>query len=186
MNPAARLFLAAAIGLGTLLSQQAVAQDPAVTVTDEPVSVSDMPPPEVVKGYLQLGFDRLAGYDFVLKDQPTDRKLPRWTGAEQIPDVVKSWDGQKAEIKGFMLPTRLEKGLVTEFILMRDLATCCFGATPSMNHFIVVKPAKGVAPMGEKVIKISGTFKVGTTFDSFGFMVGIYQFAAEKVVEVSE
>jgi hypothetical protein len=50
----------------------------------------------------------------------------------------------------------------------------------------VVKPAKGVAPTGEKVIKISGTFKVGTTFDSFGFMVGIYQFAAEKVVEVSE
>jgi hypothetical protein len=186
MNPVGRFVLAAAFGLGAFLSQRSMAQDLAAPAVDEPVSVSDMPPPEVVKGYLQLGFDRLAGYDFVLKDQPTDRKAPRWTGAEQIPDVVKSWDGKKAEIKGFMLPTRLEKGLVTEFILMRDLASCCFGASPSMNHFIVVKPAKGVPAAGEKVIKISGTFKVSTTFDSFGFMIGIYQFAAEKVVEAGE
>ena len=186
MNPVTRIALAAVVGLGALLSQQAVAQDASAPTVDEPISVSDMPPPAVVKGYLQLGFDRLAGYDFVMKEQPADRKVPRWTGQEQIPDVVKGWDGKKAEIKGFMLPTRLEKGLVTEFILMRDLATCCYGASPSMNHFVVVKLAKGVAPMGEKVIKVSGTFKVGTTFDSFGFMVGIYQFAAEKVVEVSE
>jgi hypothetical protein len=140
----------------------------------------------VVKGYLQLGFDRLAGFDFVVKDQPTDRKAPRWTGDDQIPDVVKSWNGKKAEIKGYMLPLRLEKGLVTEFLVMRDLSTCCYGAAPSMNHFVIVKVAKGVAPVSEKTVKVSGTLQISTSFDAFGIITGIYQMTGEKVVESSD
>lgn len=186
MNPATRFVLAAAIGLGAFTVHRVAAQDAAAQPADEPVSVTDMPPPPVVKGYLQLGFDRLAGYDFVMKEQPANQKLPRWTGQDQIPDVVKSWAGKKAEIKGFMLPMKLEKGLVTEFLVMRDLSTCCYGAAPSMNHFVVVKLAKGVAPVSEKIVKVSGTFQVGTSFDAFGFMTGIYQMTGEKVVEVGE
>ena len=144
------------------------------------------PPPTAVKGYLQLGFDRLAGYDFVMKEQPMDHSLPRYTGQDQIPDVVKSWSGKKADLKGFMVPTRLEKGLVTEFLLLRDQSTCCYGANPSMNHFVVVKMAKGVAPAGDKVVKVSGTFKVNTNYDAFGIMTGIYELAGEKVVEAGE
>jgi hypothetical protein len=182
-----RIVVAAALGLASLTLQRAVAQNPsAPTVDDAPLSVSEMPPPAVVKGYLQLGFDRLAGYDFVVPQQPADRKAPRLTGQEQIPDVVKSWDGKKAEIKGFMVPTKLEKGLVTEFLLLRDQSTCCYGASPSMNHFVVVRLAKGVRPVPENVVKVSGTFRVGTTFDAFGFMVGIYQFEGEKAVETKE
>lgn len=186
MNPVTRFVLAAAVGLGALTVHRVAAQDVSAPSADEPVSVSDMPPPTVVKGYLQLGFDRLAGYDFVMKEQPMNQKGPRWTGEDQIPDVVKSWAGKKAEIKGFMLPLRLEKGLVTEFLVMRDLSTCCYGASPSMNHFVIVKVAKGVAPVSEKIVKVSGTFQINTSFDAFGIMTGIYQMTGEKVVEVGE
>jgi hypothetical protein len=187
MNPVARFAAAAvAISLGMLALPVVTAQVAADPAADAPVSVTDMPPPTVVKGYLQLGFDRLAGYDFEVKSQPTDPKQPRWTGQEQIPDVVKGWSGQKAELRGYMLPMRLEKGLVTEFLLMRDMSTCCYGATPSMNHFVVVKMAKGVPPVSEKVVKVSGTFKVNTNYDAFGIMTGIYELAGEKVVEAGE
>ncbi|MEN9661928.1 MAG: hypothetical protein RL324_877 [Verrucomicrobiota bacterium] len=186
MNPATRFVLAAAIGLGAVTAHRVVAQDTSAPSADEPVSVSDLPPPTVVKGYLQLGFDRLAGFDFVIKEQPTNQKLPRWTGQDQIPDVVKNWAGKKAEIRGFMLPLRLEKGLVTEFLVMRDLSTCCYGSAPSMNHFVVVKLAKGVPSVSEKIVKVSGTFQINTSFDAFGIMTGIYQMAGEKVVEVGE
>ena len=186
MNPVTRFVLAAAIGLGVVTAHRVAAQDASARPASEPISVSDMPPPNVVKGYLQLGFDRLAGFDFVVKEQPTNQKLPRWTGQDQIPDVVKSWAGKKAEIKGFMLPLKLEKGLVTEFLVMRDLSTCCYGAAPSMNHFVVVKVAKGVPSVSEKIVKVSGTFQINTSFDAFGIITGIYQMTGETVVEVGE
>jgi hypothetical protein len=186
MNPVARIVTTLAIGLGAVALSPATAQVGSDPAADSPLSVNDLPPPTVVKGYLQLGFDRLAGYDFEVKSQPTDPKQPRWTGQEQIPDVVKGWSGQKAELRGYMLPMRLEKGLVTEFLLMRDMSTCCYGATPSMNHFVVVKMAKGVAAVPEKVVKVSGIFKVNTNYDPFGIMTGIYELAGEKVVEAGE
>jgi hypothetical protein len=144
-------------------------------------AVELMPEPTVVKGYLQLGFDRLAGFPFETQPQPSDRKAPRWTGADLIPEVVKSWSGKKAELKGFMLPTRLEKGLVVEFLLMKDQNSCCYGATPSMNDYVIVKLAKGVPSEQDKVVKVAGTFKVETSFDSFGIMTGIYRLEGEKV-----
>ena len=55
-----------------------------------------------------------------------------------------------------------------------------------MNHFVVVKLAKGVPSVSEKIVKVSGTFQINTSFDAFGIMTGIYQMAGEKVVEVGE
>ena len=187
MKVAPRLVFAATLGFVAFALARAVAQDVSSDPASEaPPSVTDMPPPTVVKGYLQLGFDRLAGYEFTLQPQPTDQKLPRWNGQDQIPDVVKGWSGKKADLKGYMLPMRLEKGLVTEFLLMRDMSSCCYGSNPSMNHFVVVKMAKGVPAVSEKVVKVSGTFKVNTNYDAFGIMTGIYELAGEKVVEAGE
>jgi hypothetical protein len=181
MKAVTRFVAAVALGAALLALPRVGAQDATASAADEPLSVTEMPPPTVVKGYLQLGFDRLAGYDFEMKPQPSDPKQPRWTGQEQIPDVVKGWSGKKADLKGYMLPMRLEKGLVTEFLLMRDISSCCYGSSPSMNHFVLVKLAKGVAPVSEKIVKVSGTFKVNTNFDSFGIMTAIYELAGERV-----
>ncbi len=72
--------------------------------------------PDSDNGYLKLGFDRLAGYKFVQPptDPATDGKNPP-TGEEQIPAEVKAWSGQKAEVTGFMLPTKLENGMAPSF-----------------------------------------------------------------------
>ena len=45
------------------------------------------------------------------------------------------------------MPLRLKKGLVTEFLLFRDQAACCFGDKAKMNHYMRVKVTdKGFEP----------------------------------------
>src|SRR5688500_10128401 len=57
-------------------------------------------PPESENGYLKLGFDRLASFSFIPPafDGAADGKPIVQTGEEQIPPVVKSWNGKKAVI----------------------------------------------------------------------------------------
>jgi hypothetical protein len=142
-------------------------------------------PPEMENGYLRLGFDRLGGYKFAAPafDAAADPKTLPPTGEEQIPPEVKSWNGHKAIVTGFMLPVKLEKGLVTEFLLVKDAMMCCYGTVPNMNDWVVVKMTQGVRPLMDVPISFYGELKVGALFEN-GYMTGIYQLQGEKMGEV--
>src|SRR3954466_16129159 len=92
--------------------------------------------PEVEQGYLRLGFDRLASFKFTPPpfDATADPKATPPSGEEQIPATVKAWSGKKAIVTGFMLPVKMDNGLVTEFLLVKDAMMCCYGAVPNMNE----------------------------------------------------
>lgn len=141
--------------------------------------------PEVENGYLRLGFDRLASYKFVAPafDPAADPKAPVPTGEEQIPAAVKAWSGRKAIVTGFMLPTKLDQGLVTEFLLVKDPMMCCYGVVPAMNEWVVVRMAKGVRPQMDVPISFRGELKVGALLEN-GYMTGIYLLAGEGGGEV--
>ncbi len=141
--------------------------------------------PEVENGYLKLGFDRLAGFKFLppVFDPLADAKAVPPTGEEQIPATVKGWSGHKALVTGFMLPTKLEKGKCTEFILMANQMACCYGGTPNMNDWVIVRMPQGVAAVMDVPVSFYGTLKVGATFEN-GYMTGIYELAAEKMAEI--
>lgn len=141
--------------------------------------------PEVEDGYLRLGFDRLASYKFVAPtfDPAADPKAPLPTGEEQIPAAVKAWNGHKAIVTGFMLPTKLQDGLVTEFLLVKDQMLCCYGAMPNMNEWVVVKMKKGVRPLMDVPVSFYGELKVGAMFEN-GYMTGIYLLDGERMAEV--
>ncbi len=136
--------------------------------------------PDSDHGYLKLGFDRLAGYKFVQPptDPVTDGKNPP-TGEEQIPAEVKGWNTQKAVVTGFMLPTKLENGKATEFLLMANQMACCYGAVPNMNEWIVVRMPQGVPVTQDVPLSFYGTLHVGAMFEN-GYMTGIYEFDAER------
>ncbi|HYP16889.1 MAG TPA: DUF3299 domain-containing protein [Opitutus sp.] len=155
-----------------------------VSVAAGPSSAAEIATPEVENGYLRLGFDRLSAFTFVAPpfDAAADPKAPLPTGEEQIPEVVKTWSGKKAIVTGFMLPTRLEEGLVTEFLLVKDAMMCCYGVVPNMNEWVVVKLKKGVRPLLDVPVSFQGDFKVGALFEN-GYMTGIYSLEAEKLVE---
>src|SRR5215204_2090354 len=77
--------------------------------------MADVPAPQLDQGYLVLGFDQLASYKFTPPpfNADADPRTPPAGGEEQIPANVKAWDGKKAMVTGFMLPVKLDNGLVT-------------------------------------------------------------------------
>jgi hypothetical protein len=141
--------------------------------------------PAVEQGYLKLGFEWLGSFKFVAPpfDAAADPKTPPPSGEEQIPATVKRWNGRKAIVTGFMLPTKLQDGLVTEFLLVKDPMMCCYGVVPNMNEWVVVKMAKGVRPLIDVPISFYGTLKVGAIFEN-GYMSGIYLLEGEKMGDV--
>lgn len=141
--------------------------------------------PEVENGYLKLGFEQLASYPFNPPpfDPAADPTAKPPTGEEQIPSMVKSWNGKKAMITGYMVPVKMDKGLVTEFLLMRNTMACCFGTVPNMNEWVIVKMKKGVQPTMDVPIAFYGELKVGAMFEN-GYMTGLYELAGEKMGEV--
>lgn len=159
-----------------------------LAVLGEPAAAQlQIPAPEVEAGYLKLGFDRLSGYKFIAPeyDPVASPKVPPPTGEEQIPPVVKSWNGRKAIVTGFMLPTKLDGGKAVEFLLMANQMACCYGTVPNMNDWVVVRIPKGVPIIQDVPISFRGQFKVSATFES-GYMTGIYQLEAEGPGQVAE
>jgi hypothetical protein len=75
---------------------------------------------------LEVGFDRLAAFQYDLPEGPVDTAVVKDVGASaQIPGSIKGLNEQFIALKGFMLPLKVEKGLVTELLLMRDQSMCC-------------------------------------------------------------
>jgi hypothetical protein len=164
-----RRFFSAAAVCGVFLSGQLLAEVPA---------------PEVENGYLRLGFDKLGSYKFVAPafDPAADPNKPLPTGEEQIPAYVKAWNGHKAIVTGFMLPTKMANGLVTEFLLVKDPMMCCYGVVPAMNEWVVVRMPKGAKPLMDVPISFYGELKIGAIFES-GYLSGIYLLEGEKMAE---
>lgn len=150
-----------------------------------PAPSGKVPAPTIENGYLKLGFEHLASYTFnpPVFDPAANPNAKPPTGEEQIPAAVKAWNGQKVMLVGYMMPVKMEKGLVTEFLLMRNTAACCFGATPSMTEWVVVKMKKGVPPMMDLPVAFFGQLKVGALFEN-GYMTGLYELAGERMGEV--
>ena len=136
--------------------------------------------PEAEGDYLRLGFNWLGAYKFVAPvfDPAADQKATPPTGEEQIPAEVKAWNGRKAIVTGFMLPTKMANGLVTEFLLVKDPMMCCYGVVPNMNEWVVVHMGKGVKPLMDVPISFYGQLKVGAMFEN-GYMTGIYLLEGE-------
>jgi hypothetical protein len=143
--------------------------------------------PGAENGYLKLGFDRLSSFKFVTPayDPVTDAKTPPPTGDEQIPGTVKKWSGHKAVITGFMLPTKLDNGKATEFLIMANQMACCYGAVPNLNDWVVVHMPQGVQVVQDIPISFYGKLKVGAMYEN-GYMTGIYEMDAEKMGEIKE
>jgi hypothetical protein len=150
--------------------------------------------PEVENGYLRLGFDRLASYKFTPPAyDPATATAPKTDAnaatakpapEDQIPAGVKEWNGKKAIVTGFMLPVKMDNGLVTEFLLVKDAMMCCYGTVPNMNEWVVVRMNKGgVRPLMDMPISFYGELDIGAMYEN-GYMTGIYLLKGEKMGDV--
>jgi hypothetical protein len=142
-----------------------------------------------VDGYEKVGFDKLASFTFTPPAEgaapDTDAKAAA-KGDEQIPGNIRSFDARKVAVTGFMLPVKMDGGLVKEFLLVKDPMMCCYGVMPRINEWVVVKmTGKGVPPLMDVPITFEGTLKVGAMYEN-GYLTGIYLLAGDKMAETKE
>jgi hypothetical protein len=144
--------------------------------------------PEKIGDYLVVGFETLATFDFEVSDDlmaPPVEQLDdaRVKTEEQIPAKVKALDKQQVALQGYMLPLKVEGGLVTELLIMRDQSMCCYGTVPRINEWVSVKMvSKGVKPVMDQPITMFGKLKVGEMREN-GYLVGIYQMDGDKMAD---
>ncbi|HTH46375.1 MAG TPA: DUF3299 domain-containing protein [Candidatus Limnocylindria bacterium] len=129
-----------------------------------------------------VGFDKLSTFKYDVPDDATTNAVATAKNPdEQIPTTVKAFSGKRVSLKGFMLPLKVEGGLVTELLIMRDQSMCCYGAVPKINEWVAVKmTGKGVKPIMDQAVTMYGTLKVGAIREN-GYLVGIYQLDGEKM-----
>lgn len=152
------------------------------------LSVLVLPAAEGAKadGYEVVGFDRLASYEYTPPDYDaaaTPETPPPTAKVDQIPAAIKALDQRKVTVTGFMLPVKMEGGLVKEFLLVKDAMMCCYGVMPKLNEWIVVKMVgKGVKPLMDTPISFEGKLLVGEMYET-GYLTGLYLLEGERLVE---
>ena len=162
------------------LAGQTQTVDPKVDSSKESVTTNT---PAAKPGFASVGFDVLATFKYeVPEDAPASKtNAPAADPDTQIPAKVKAFSGKKVAVKGFMLPLKVEGGLVTELLLMRDQSMCCFGTVPKINEWIAVKmTTSGIKPVMDQAVTLYGTLKVGAMREN-GYLVGIYQMDADTI-----
>lgn len=134
--------------------------------------------------FLIVGFDKLAGFNYDIPEEnpaATNATAKAAPPKEQIPATVKAFDKQRVALKGFMLPLKVEGGLITELLIMRDQSMCCYGTVPKINEWVSVKmTGKGVKPIMDQAVTLYGKLHVGEIREN-GYLVGIYQMDGERV-----
>ena len=156
--------------------------DPAAPAK-EPASEASAPGAEAkADGQLVVGFDKLSSFKYDVPDENPDSPFAKGKDPDtQIPETIKAFSGKRVSLKGFMLPLKVEQGLVTELLIMRDQSMCCFGTVPKINEWVSVRmTGKGIKPVMDQAVSLVGTLKVGAIREN-GYLVGIYQMDGERM-----
>jgi hypothetical protein len=137
-------------------------------------------------GYAVVGFDKLAAYRIEIPDDllgPVTNDLAAATAKTEalIPDSVKALSKKRVSLRGFMLPLKVEGGLVTELLIMKDQSMCCYGTVPKIHEWVSVKMVdKGVKPLMDQPVNLQGTLHVGEMREN-GYLTGIYRMDGERL-----
>ncbi|MBX3443520.1 MAG: hypothetical protein KF774_14025 [Planctomyces sp.] len=111
---------------------------------------------EIPVGYTRISFTRdvSAKAKRVLQGAPPD----------ELPAELLALDGQNVFLKGFMYPTKQQRGL-TEFLLVRDDGCCLFGGKPEMWDMIgVFMSGQATADHDSGRVSVAGTFRLNRQF----------------------
>lgn len=168
--------------------QRLTSTPPAAKPADD-TRVSALDAPDSRDGaFTLLSFEKLSAFDYFVTEVPSllDPEKMVLRSTNSIPAQIKAYNGKRVSVSGFVRPLRTQNRLVTEFLLLRDQGTCCFGSRAQMNHFVRVKlRAGGFSPGLPVPYKASGTLRVGEEYVG-EFLTAIYTLEAEKVVPMEE
>ena len=137
-------------------------------------------------GFTAVGFEKLSGYNIEVPDDllgplTNDAAAAAARTDAMIPLPVRALDKMQVSLKGFMLPLKVEGGLVTELLIMKDQSMCCYGSTPKLNEWVSIKmTGAGVKAIMDQPVTLFGKLHVGEMREN-GYLVGIYKMDGEKM-----
>jgi hypothetical protein len=130
-----------------------------------------------------LGFDLLSSFPYVIADAGTGASPEAIQAArtkDQVPSWIRALDRQRVVLTGFLMPLTFEGGLSTKFIMMKDLNTCCYGAVPNMNDYVIVTmKGKGVSPVQDIPVRLVGTFRIEEKYED-NYLVSLFVMEGEN------
>lgn len=120
-------------------------------------------PVEKIGDYWVVGFDTLSAFPLRIVFKLVDSNyVKRVEGI--IPLDVKAWDGKRVAITGFMMPLVYQQGFqgpVTECLILRNQAMCCFGQPPQINEWILVRMnGEGIKAVRDVPVTVFGKLHV--------------------------
>lgn len=152
---------------------------PALPVSREPVMVK-------IDGeeMYSVGFDKLASFPYTIVDAgtgATPAEIETARKRDQVPDWIRIYHEKRVMITGYMMPLVTEKGgLTKKFVIMKDVNTCCYGAVPNMNDYMVVEMKGNAVPAVPDVpVQLIGTLKIEEKYED-GYITALFQLSGEK------
>lgn len=99
-----------------------------------------------------------------------------------LPANVTAWNGKRVRATGFINPGRQVRGL-SQFYLVKDRSSCCFGARPQINHYIDIG-LKGGATTDYTTdpVTVQGVLVVEERFDG-DWPTGLYWMENAELVK---
>ena len=163
-----------------------VATNAVALVSNAPVTLPKANPSMAINftnGAL-VGFDVLAGYDITITpelDNNTNRALADTLVNTMIPANIRELDRRAVAVDGFMIPSQMDNGKVTEFLLSRNPPSCCYGGVPQIHEWIKVRvKPPGVDFEEYNTVRAHGVLRVGAERVD-GSLTSIYRMEADKV-----
>ena len=96
---------------------------PAPSIVAAPAAIARPDPQDTAPEFASAGFDILSGYNIEISDDllgPVTNDVAAATAKTEslIPTTVKAFNKKRVALQGFMLPLKVEGGLVTEMLIM--------------------------------------------------------------------
>lgn len=137
-------------------------------------------PEELEDGTLLISYADLSlvGYDVDALLDPED-------DSEEMPESITQLDGKRVAIEGYMLPMEWKRKQVISFMLVRDMAGCCFGGMPQPDEWIDVSfpEGKGCDYYPYIPVLVTGVLTVGGELDDLGYVTGAYSIVCEDITD---
>ncbi len=142
--------------------------------------VSNLPPLPEDSPYREVAFRSISSFPYEVEWE-TDGKEPDPTAfLKRVPREVRNLSGTKVAVEGFMIPTMVnEDNKVTEFLLLPDQMSCCYGKNPAANGWVVVT-SDGIDILMDQIIRVTGSMVVEERWDE-EFFVGLYHLSCDDV-----
>ncbi|MFT5199299.1 MAG: hypothetical protein ACI87O_001965 [Planctomycetota bacterium] len=172
LGPKNLIYEGAAIDSAPVLSE---------TDVEKPVEITSA-------GFRKLGFPDISlkelGDDGI-EDLLDAQLYPEESDEEELafPEQVQALHDTQVGLRGYMIPTVQQDGVVTEFMLVADLLSCCFGGAPQPDQWVDVKMDEGHSSeyFAFVPIRVNGRFWLQVIEDEAGYASGCFHIDSVEV-----